>query len=34
LDSGDFGPLDMEEIIAEAKKEKAKHSKPKQSDAA
>lgn len=32
LDSGDFGPLDMEEIIAEAKREKAKRSK--QSDAA
>lgn len=31
-DSGDFGPLDMEEIIAEAKNEKAKRNK--QSDAA
>jgi len=34
LDSGDVGPLDMEEIIAEAKLEKAKRNKPKQSDAA
>lgn len=32
LDSGDVGPLDMEEIIAEAKREKAKRNK--QSDAA
>lgn len=32
VDSGDAGPLDMEEVIAEAKREKAKRSK--QSDAA
>lgn len=34
LDSGDSGPLEMEEIIAEAKREKAKQDKSKQSDAA
>ena len=32
LDSGDAGPLDMEEVIAEAKREQAKRNK--QSDAA
>ena len=34
LDSGDYGPLDMEEVIAEARQEKAKRDKSKQSDAA
>lgn len=34
IDSGDHGPLDMEEIIAEAKREKAKRDSLKRSDAA
>ena len=34
LDSGDVGPLDMEEIIAEAKREKSKRNRSNQSDAA
>lgn len=34
LESGDAGPLDMGEIIAEAKREKASREKSKRSDAA